>query len=70
MEISMPNLYTMGTGRSHSLQMEGSSMNKKRSIPMPLVILCLGIGLIMGQIRCKWRKVRGKTTAAISSEKN
>ena len=29
---------------------------KKHAIPMPLVILCMGLGLLLGRLHQKWFK--------------
>ncbi len=30
-------------------------MKRKKGIPMPLVVACLGLGVLLGRIRSKWR---------------
>lgn len=38
-------------------------MKRKKGIPMPLVVLCLGFGVLLGRIRCKWRSRSQKRDA-------
>lgn len=38
-------------------------MKRKKGIPMPLVVLCLGFGVLLGRIRCKWRSRSRKRDA-------
>lgn len=43
------------------MQTEVPSMkDQKNAIPMPLILLCMGLGLLLGRIRHKWCGIRAK----------
>ena len=43
-------------------------MKRKKGIPMPLVVACLGLGVLLGRIRSNWRSRSRKRDTQVAGQ--